>query len=99
CSGSNSVSKAKNLVSLKKVLTNSFFAGFEKIKIPALMNSSRSTFGKIRMTAYSYKIFSCILCFFYKYFRVFQSQFHKVKIDFSDYFRCQIRVEIQPFIR
>lgn len=53
-----------------RILPGGTFSVWRNKIIPTLINSSRSTRGTTRITAYSYKYLSSMLCFFYKYFRM-----------------------------
>src|SRR5690606_4976981 len=67
---------------------------------PTLMNSSRSTRGTMRITAYSYKCLSCILCVFYKVSSVRKPRCQKIGVYLS--LPCRIfrfSGRVQPLVR
>lgn len=65
--------------------------------MPTFTNSSRSTLGVTRITAYSYRFLSCILSFFYKDFRICQSCKQEIGIYFFYCFRTLLGVfPMQP---
>src|SRR5690606_17497919 len=67
---------------------------------PTLMNSSRSTRGTTRTTAYSYTVLSLIFYLLYEYFGICYATREKFHINLTHFCRGQFTsFLLQPFVR